>query len=69
MSTQLFATIKRTSKYAHQQMKDSAGKPIKFEIVFHGHWNHGIRGNDNNYSLEDLNVYVKCNNGEFVRLS
>lgn len=69
MSAHLFATIKRTSKYSHQQIKDSSGKPIKFEVLFGGPWNHGIHGNDNHYSLEDLNVYVKCINGEFLRLS
>lgn len=55
MSTQLYALIKRSSKYHDQH---DGKEPFPIEI---SDWDlaYPIRGNNNNYRFADLNLYVK----------
>ena len=63
--TQLYAVIRRRSKYyGQQQTRD----PFLVEVC--GRTDDYIfRGNDNDYRAEDLTFWVKNVRGEFVRLS
>lgn len=47
MSTQLYATIKRSSKYAHQQPRDASGTAQPFEVEVSGYDSYIFRGSDN----------------------
>lgn len=67
MATQLYATLKRTSKYAHQQPVDGFGKPMPFQVEVQGYDSYILRGNDNQYRLEDVNLFVKWRDG-FTRI-
>lgn len=67
MSTQLYATIKRSSKYAHQQPRDLSGKAQPFEVEIGGYDSYIFRGNDNQYRAADLTLFVRCRDA-FVRI-
>lgn len=70
---QLFATIKKSSRYAHQQPRDDSQRvapPIPFEVeIGHGpEHDYIVFGNGNQYRIADLHFFVKA--GErFVRLT
>ena len=66
---QLYATIKKSSKYADQQPRDGS-KPIPFEVeVGDGPANEYIvYGNSNQYRIEDVRFYVKWGD-RFIPLS
>lgn len=59
MAITLFAVIKRSSSYAHQQPRDDRRKPIPFEVEFSGYGEHIVRGNSNQYRLADLDFFAK----------
>lgn len=64
---QLYATIKKTSTYAHQQRRDNS-RAIPFEVEIRGENGYCVYGNSNQYRLADLRFYVKCNE-RFVSIS
>lgn len=73
MSAQLFAVIKKSSKYAHQQPRDAKGKAVPFEVEFADSsdvdvWTHVVFGADNRYRIADLSFFAKVGE-QFVRLS
>lgn len=75
MSTaqQVFATIKRTSKYAYQQAKDKKGKPIPFPVTLRWWSEYKVVGNSNEYRIADVVFYVQVpdtlDQPQFLRLS
>lgn len=56
--TQVHAVIKRTSKYRHQQLR-AEGSDVPFSVRFTNDVSYPVRGNDNNYRIEDLRFYVR----------
>jgi hypothetical protein len=71
--TQLYAMIKKNTRYYHQRFYhvDEKGKPVPFEVQIptehNGHGGEAKGGAGGNYSIKDLNFYVKVNNN-FVRV-
>lgn len=65
----LFAIIRKHSKYASQQPKNSAGKPIPFRVSlnFDDPWYQLRGGPGGAYALCDVDLYAKSN-GQFVPL-
>lgn len=61
MSTQLYALIKRSSKY-HGQHEGKVPFPVEISA-----WDHSypIRGNNNSYRFSDVNLYVE-QQGQFT---
>ncbi len=55
---ELFAKIKRTSKYYYQGL-DQNGKPRAFKIDAIQYGSHSFRMNSNNYRSQDLTFWVK----------
>ena len=69
--TQLYATIKKSSRYASQQSYhlDSKGKPIPFEVKFgnaHGELR-ALGGVGGNYAIKDLNYFIKVED-KFIKI-
>lgn len=70
--TQLYATIKKTSRYATQQSYhlDEKGKPLPFEVKIgekHGDELRAIGGVGGNYDVKDLNYFIK-HDGKFIKI-
>lgn len=65
---QLFATIKKSSKYFYQGLDEETGKPMLFEIEEIRNDLHAFVLNSNNYRSEDLNFYVKMPCGQLIKL-
>ena len=65
---ELYATIKRTSKYAHQGRSEVDGKLILFPVQEIQNGSYAFRMGGNQYRREDLNFYVKAPCGELVKL-
>lgn len=63
MATQLYATLKRSSKYAHQQPRDADGTVVPFEVEVQGYDSYVLRGNDNQYRLDDVTLFVRWRDG------
>lgn len=67
METQLYARIKRTSKYYYQSPMEG-GKPLPFEVqVSPRMGEYCVFGNSNQYRLVDLTFHVVAD-GHEVRL-
>lgn len=58
---QLYATIKKSSKYAYQQPRDDSNQPEPFEVeIGNGPISdYIVYGNSNQYRISDLRFYVK----------
>ncbi|MCL7489835.1 MAG: hypothetical protein M8357_16845 [Desulfobulbaceae bacterium] len=65
---ELFAEIRRSSKYYYQGL-DSARQPRIFRIEAIRHGTHPFRLNNNNYRSQDLTFFVKDLYGRLVPLS
>lgn len=65
---ELFAEIRRSSKYYYQGL-DSARQPRIFRIEAIRHGSHPFRLNNNNYRSRDLAFFVKDLRGHLVPLS
>ncbi len=66
---ELFATIKRTSKYYYQGL-DKNKKPRAFKIeAIQQCDTHNIRMNNNNYRSQDLTFLVKGVEGDLIPLA
>jgi len=61
--TQLYAKLKRSSKYAHQH---DGKEPFPVEVV--GYDTYIFNGNGNQYRLSDLRLYVVFA-GQFVAIN
>jgi len=66
---ELYATIKRTSKYAHQGRSEVDGKTILFPVREIQNSSYPFRMGGNQYRREDLNFYVKTPDGELIKLN
>lgn len=64
---ELFARIKKTSKYYHQGLDDT-GKAVVHKIEQMRNGSHPFRLNGNNYRGEDLTFYVKSLPGKMIKL-
>ena len=68
-AVQLYASIKRTSKYYYQGL-DKNKKPRAFKIeAIQQCDTHHIRMNNNNYRWQDLTFLVKGVEGDFILLA
>ncbi|WEJ62184.1 hypothetical protein [Thiomicrorhabdus lithotrophica] len=70
MSTQLYARIKRTSKYAYQN--DWEGYPSHFpvDIASPAKDDYIVKGGvGGQYRLADVSLYVKTHQDELIRIS
>ncbi len=65
---ELYATIKKTSKYAYQGREERTGKVIFFPIREVQDDPYAFRMNGNQYRREDLSFYVKTPSGELIKL-
>ena len=64
----LYATIKKSSKYAHQGREEYTGKLILFPVHEIQDSAYAFRLNSNQYRREDLNFYVKAPSGKLIKL-
>jgi len=58
MSTDIYAVIKRSSKYRNQQPRER-GADVPFAVRFVDDVSYPVRGNDNNYRLDDLRFFAR----------
>ncbi len=65
---ELYASIKKSSKYYHQGL-DTNGKPIIFLVKSIQYGSYSFRFNHNNYRSLDLFFYVKDVEGQFLKLN
>lgn len=65
---ELYATIKRTSKYALQGRDECTDKTILFPVQQVQASSYAFRLNSNQYRREDLNFYVKTPCGKLIKL-
>lgn len=65
---ELYATIKKSSKYAHQGREDYNGKLIVFPVREIQDGDYAFRMGGNQYRREDLNFYVKSPRGNLIKL-
>lgn len=56
---QIYAVIRKRSKYTDQQPRDGAGHAVPFPVTFVDDRSYPLRGNNNNYRLEDVNLFVR----------
>ncbi len=66
MSQQIYAKIKRSSKY-HGQTKPGALFPVRVEQQ--GEWEYTVHGNANHYRLRDVNLFVVGADGRELKIS
>lgn len=72
--TDLFATIKPTSKYWHQNDTNAQGEPVPFAVyidhhnIKRGHDDYAAIGNQNAYCVRDLLFYVRGADGSYAPL-
>ncbi|MFM0302432.1 hypothetical protein PQQ99_20140 [Paraburkholderia sediminicola] len=66
MSQQIYAKIKKNSKY-YGQTKAGARFPVHIE--HQGEWEYTVSGNQNNYRLYDVNLFVVSADGRELRIS
>jgi len=68
---ELYATIRKTSKYAHQGTEGSTGKTILFPIraIQDDCCGYLFRLNSNQYRQSDLHFWVKTPGGKPVKLN
>jgi hypothetical protein len=70
--TQVYARIKRASKYSDQNQPSTEPFPVEFDTASDSHRNadgYIARGNGNQYRLADLQLYIKQNGVGFVRVA
>lgn len=61
----IYARIKRTSKYFGQNPPDDR----KFPVIITGpKESYGVTGNNNQYRLADVELFVTLRNGDFVQI-
>jgi len=65
---ELYAKIKRTSKYAHQGRRESDGGEILFVVRAIQDDGYAFRMGGNQYRREDLTFYVRAPGGELAKL-
>ncbi|MDF3056819.1 MAG: hypothetical protein K0R17_1034 [Rariglobus sp.] len=66
----LYATIKKSSKYYGQDHARATGKPSPWLVRFvDSRDSYGFHGNGNQYRREDLTFWVKATDGTLVKLS
>lgn len=56
--SKLIATIRKESKYYYQQPLDKNNDPVPFEVELVFSHNYCVRGNNNEYTLYDVQLYV-----------
>lgn len=62
MSTQIYASLKRSSKYYHQQRDHKTPFPVTFR------WDgYCVCGNNNFYRIADVNLFAHVE-GQFLKL-
>ncbi len=66
MSQQLYAKIKRSSKYYGQT---TPGERFEVHIQYQGGWDYVVQGNLNNYRLADVNLFVVNDDGIELRIA
>ncbi len=66
---ELYAIIKRTSKYAYQGREEGTGRTILFAVGEVQDGEYAFRFNSNQYRRQDLNFYVKRPDGELIKLN
>lgn len=66
---ELYATIKKTSEYAHQGHNPENGQAILFPVESIQDDHYAFRLNCNQYRREDLTFWVKTPRGRLVRLN
>ncbi|KGD57289.1 hypothetical protein DP49_3986 [Burkholderia pseudomallei] len=66
MSQQIYAKIKRTSKY-YGQTKPGERFPVHVEQQ--GEWEYSVHGNQNAYRLRDVNLFVVGKDGRELKIS
>jgi len=65
---ELYARIKKTSKYYHQGL-DNNGRQVTFPVESVQYGSYTFRFNHNNYRTQDLSFYVKDAEGCFLKLN
>jgi len=68
---ELYATIRKTSKYAHQGTETGTGKPILFPVreTQDDCCGYLFLLNSNQYRQKDLHFWVKTPGGKLVKLN
>lgn len=66
MSQQLYAKIKKSSKYYGQT---APGKLFEVHVEKEGGWEYVVHGNNNDYRLVDVNLFVVGQNGQELKIS
>ena len=66
---ELYATIRKSSKYAYQGADRATGKPILFPVRAIQDDAYAFRLNGNQYRREDLHFWVKTPAGKLVKLN
>lgn len=72
MSQQLFATIKKTSKYYSQNTFSTGGHPVPFPVFVDADWQfdkYCVKGGPGGqYWLSDVCLYVRAVGGQFLKV-
>jgi len=66
MSQQLYAKIKKSSKYYGQT---KPGERFAVHIEHQNGWEYVVRGNNNDYRLADVNLFVGDDKDSEVRIA
>lgn len=66
MSQQLYAKIKKSSKYYGQT---KPGELFAVHVEQRGSWNYTVNGNGNDYRLSDVNLFVVGADGRELKIS
>lgn len=66
MSQQLYAKIKKSSKYYGQT---APGERFEVHIRHQGGYEYVVRGNNNDYRLADVNLFVVSDEGIELRIA
>lgn len=66
MSQQIYAKIKKSSKY-YGQTRLGARFPVHIE--HQGEWEYTVHGNQNYYRLRDVNLFVVGEDGRELRIA
>lgn len=71
MSQQIFAKIKKSSKYYAQQPMSSAAKPVAFEVFLDAQTlgAYVVHGRPGQYRLVDVNLFVVCESGRELKIA
>lgn len=63
---QIYAKIKRSSKYYGQS---KLGERFEAHIQYQDGWEYVVHGNDNDYRLSDVNLFVVDEKGNELRIA